>query len=76
MNSDFNNIIIENIRRKIDEKGIKHCKIAENLGMSKGVFSGMLNGRKVIQASYIPVIARTLECTCDDLFQTPKESAT
>ena len=73
MKDEFNDIIIANIRRRIDEKGLKHCKVAENLGMTKNVFSGMLAGRKVIQASYLPLIAKTLDCTCDDLFRRPEE---
>lgn len=75
MDVTYNEIIVANIRRRIDEKGLKHNKVAESLGMSKSAFSGMLNGRKVIQARYIPLIAKTLECSCDDLFRTDAETA-
>lgn len=67
-------IIIGNIRRILIEKGIKHVKVAENLGMTGNSFSGMLSGRKVIQARYIPIIAKTLGCTCDDIFRIPEEN--
>ena len=66
-------IIASNIRRLIDERGIKHCKVAASLGMTKSVFSGMLNGRKVIQASYLPCIVKSIGCTYDDLFHKPEE---
>nr|DAP32603.1 MAG TPA: SOS-response transcriptional repressor [Caudoviricetes sp.] len=67
-------IIIGNIRRILIEKGIKHVKVAENLGMTGNSFSGMLSGRKVIQARYIPIIAKTLGCTCDEIFRIPEEN--
>ena len=73
MKCEQSEVIAANIRRIIDEKGIKHCKVAENLGMTKNVFSGMLNGRKVIQASHLPLIIKTLGCTYDDLFRKPEE---
>lgn len=72
MKSEQNDIIVSNIRRLIDEKGIKHCKVAGDLGMTKSVFSGMLCGRKVIQASYLPLITKALGCSYDDLFRKPE----
>lgn len=66
-------IIISNIRRILDEKGIRHCKVAENLGISRQAFSSMLAGRRTIRAEYIPIIAKTLFCTCDDIFRMPKD---
>lgn len=74
METNYNEIVVRNIRRKIDEKGLKHNKVAENLGMTGNSFSGMLSGRKVIQARYIPIIAKTLGCTCDDIFRIPEEN--
>lgn len=73
METNYNEIVVQNIRRRIDEKGLKHNKVAEELGMTKSSFSGMMNGRKVIQARYIPIIAKTLGCTCDDIFRMPKD---
>ena len=72
MKNEQNDIIVSNIRKIIDERGIKHCKVAEALGMTKNVFSGMLCGRKVIQASYLPLIIKALGCTYDDLFRKPE----
>jgi plasmid maintenance system antidote protein VapI len=74
METNYNEIVVRNIRRKIDETGLKHTKIAENLGMTGNSFSGMLSGRKVIQARYIPIIAKTLGCSCDDIFRIPEEN--
>lgn len=66
-------ILRENIRTLIDSKGLKHSKIAGDLGMSKSVFSGMLCGRKTIKAVYIPEIAKSIGCTYNDLFRRPEE---
>ena len=74
--NEGNEIIVSNIRRIIDERGIKHCKVAEALGMTKSVFSGMLCGRKVLQASYLPLIVRANGCTYEDLFRRPEENPT
>nr|DAG66326.1 MAG TPA: hypothetical protein [Caudoviricetes sp.] len=72
METNYNEIVVRNIRQRIDEKGLKQTKVAEDLGMTKSSFSGMMNGRKVIQARYIPIIAKTLGCTCDDIFRMPE----
>lgn len=69
MNNEYNVTIIRNIRKIADEKGIKHCKIAEACGMTNQEFSRMLAGLKVIRACYIPVIATAIGCSCDDLFR-------
>ena len=50
--------------------------IAEALGMTNSVFSGMLNGRKVIQASYLPCIVKAVGCSYDDLFRQPESQPT
>ena len=67
----WNSILIGNIRRILDEKGVKHCKVAERLGITKEVFSAMLCDRKVIQASYLPLIVKALDCTYNDIFRQP-----
>ncbi len=67
-----NAVIIGNIRRILDERGIRHGKVADNLGMSRQSFSCMMAGRKIIRAEYIPIIAKTLGCTCDDIFRMPE----
>lgn len=75
MKDEQSKVIASNIRRLLDDRGIKHCKVAESLGMTKSVFSGMLNGRKTIQASYIPNIVKAIGCTYEDLFATDSTKA-
>ena len=69
-----NAVIIGNIRRILDERGIRHGKVADNLGMSRQSFSFMMAGRKIIRAEYIPIIAKTLDCTYNDIFRIPEEN--
>ena len=76
MKDEQSKLIASNIRSLIDERGIKHCRVAEALGMTNSVFSGMLNGRKVIQASYLPCIVKAVGCSYDDLFRQPESQPT
>lgn len=66
-------IIVSNIRRMLDEKGIRQTKVAEKLGITKHAFNNMLFGRRIIRAEYIPGIAKALGCTCNDIFRVPKD---
>ena len=45
--------IINNIKRIIEEKGMKQVAIAERAGFTASEFSNMLNGRKLLRAEYI-----------------------
>lgn len=61
-------ILIKNIRRTADERGIKHCKLAEKIGVSRETFSRMLSGQRKIEAWHVWVIARELGVTPNDLY--------
>lgn len=69
-----NEILAANIKRIIEEKGIKHCFIAKRLGLSDSGLCRLLNGQRVIRASFIPTIADALGITPNDLFDAPKEA--
>ena len=69
----WHDIIILNIRRMLDERGIRQTKVAEKLSVSKYAFNNMLSGRRIIRAEYIPIIAQALGCTCNDIFRVPKD---
>ena len=69
----WHDIIISNIRRMLDEKGIRQTKVAEKLGVSKYAFNNMLFGRRIIRAEDIPGIAKALGCTCNDIFRVSKD---
>lgn len=72
--SSKNAYILQNIRDLIDEKGIKHNKVANDLGLSKSNFSAMLCGKKILRAEYLPCIAKSIGCSYNDLFRKPEEN--
>lgn len=62
-------IIINNIREIIDEKGYLKNKVAARSGFSEKQFSAILNGKKTLKASYIPAIAKALGVEPNALFR-------
>lgn len=62
-------IIIQNIRRIIQVKGLKQCAVAVKAGFKPNIFSSMLNERKAIMAEYIPDIAKALDVEINELYR-------
>lgn len=62
------NFFVQNIKKIIEEKGLKQCAIASKAGFSEQEFSNMLNGRKIIKAEDVVAIAGALEVTPNELF--------
>ena len=56
------------IKKIINEKGLKQKSVAEKAGIPEKKFSSMLTGKATIKACYIPVIAKALDVTPNDLF--------
>ncbi len=63
-----NDSIIPNVRKIIDEKGIKQKKVAELAGYPCKTFSNMLNGRRCIDSDDVWKIAQALGVTPNDLY--------
>ena len=53
------------IKKYLDEKGIKYTYIADKLGLSKSVVSAMLSGRRVINAEEFVSICNVLNVETD-----------
>lgn len=68
-------VLLGNIRRILDEKGIKYCKMASALGLSSAEFSRMLSGKRIARTRYIPTIAGILGVTPNDLFADAEKTA-
>lgn len=68
MCTNTDTVLLSNIRRLLDEKGIKHCKVAAACGLSAQEFSRLLSGKRVVKTIYIPQIANILGCSYNDLF--------
>jgi len=61
-------VFVQNIKKLIEVKGLKQCAVANKAGFSEQEFSNMLNGRKIIKAEDVAVIAGALDATPNDLF--------
>ena len=69
------NVIAENIRKIIDEKGLKHRAVAARAGFSDKQFSAILNRRRVIKDVDVAAIANALEVTPNELFGIEEKGA-
>ena len=65
--------LLNNIKRIISDKGMKHCVVARRAGFSKQEFSNMLNGRKLLRAEYVAAIADALGVDVNELYYPPEE---
>lgn len=66
-------VVAANVRRIIDEKGYKHSAVARRAHLKPQSLSDMLNGRKLIRAEHIPLLANALDAEPNDLFRTTDE---
>ncbi len=62
------NIISQNIKKIIDEKGFKQKSVAQKGGYSPQQFNNMLTGRKIIGGLDVLRISNALDVTPNDLF--------
>ena len=66
--------IISNIKRIIDEKGMKQGFVAEKAGFTKQEFSNILNDRrKLLRVEHLWDIAMTLDVSVNDLYEVEKK---
>ncbi len=69
----MNTVVIPNIRRIINERGLKQYAVAEKAGYTKQQFSAMLTGRKLITDVDICKITSVLDVDANALFMARKE---
>ena len=62
------NIIANNVKAIISERGLKHYVVAEKCGYSAKRFSDLLNGRKLITEQDIFKLCSGLEVKPNELF--------
>lgn len=65
-------IVVYNIRRIMEEKGLKQKYVAERSGFSEQEFSNMLCNRKRINTDFINPICVALGAKPNDLFEIQK----
>ncbi len=66
----MNNVVTSNIRKILDERGLKQCAVAEKAGYTKQQFNAMLNGRKLVTVDDIMAITDVLDVDANALFET------
>lgn len=59
---------IKNIRKIINDKGLKHKYVAEKAGLKPQDFSNMLNNRKEFKTAYVVPVCNALGITPNDFF--------
>lgn len=69
----MNTAVIPNIRKIINERGLKQCAIAEKAGYSKQQFNAILTGRRLITDGDILKIIIALGIDANTLFASDKE---
>lgn len=60
--------VIPNVRKIIDERGLKQCAVAERAGYTKQQFNAMLTGRRLITDVDICKITSALDVDANELF--------
>lgn len=66
---DTRKLVVDNIRALIQESGMKQKAVARKSGFGEQDFSNMMNGRKEIKAEYIPRIAKALNVTPNEIYE-------
>ncbi len=64
----YNGMVVKNVRRIIDEKGLKQRAVAGKAGINEKEFSDMLNNRRIIKAADIASVAWALGVDPNELF--------
>jgi len=68
--SMLNGSVPDAIERIIVNKGMKKCVVATRANMTPQAFNDILNGRRLLKAHDIVLIAKALEVTPNELFET------
>ena len=62
-----NNVLGENIKKKMEEKNLTTFELADRLGITSVELSRYITGRRIPKAPLIFHIAKELDCTADEL---------
>lgn len=70
----FDKVVAGNIKKLIQDSGMKQCSVAKKADIPERDLSAMLNGRKLILSVHIKQIAEALAVTPNDLFAETDQS--
>ena len=73
MDRNLDIIISENIKREIEQSGIKKSEIALALGVSRATVSQYISGRAQPTLATLSKLCSVLDCSADDILGVKKD---
>ena len=67
MNKNLDLIITENLKKEIEQSGLKKSEIATKIGVSKATISQYLSGRAQPTLATLAKLCAVLDCSADDI---------
>lgn len=62
------NVVASNVKRILEERGLKQKKAAELCGYTQKTFNAMVNGRKAIKTDDVIALCNGLQVSPNDLY--------
>ncbi len=72
MNKNLDLIIRENLKKEIEQSGLKKSEIAEAIGVSRATVSQYLSGRAQPTLATFAKLCAVLDCSADDVLNLKK----
>ena len=72
MDKSLDLLITENIKREIEQSGLKKCDIASKLGVSKATISQYLSGRAQPTLATFSKLCEILDVSADEILNVKK----
>ena len=67
MDKNLDYIITENLRKEIEQSGLKKSEIASSIGVSRATVSQYLSGRAQPTLATFAKLCAVLDCSADDI---------
>ncbi|MBO5852057.1 MAG: helix-turn-helix transcriptional regulator [Clostridia bacterium] len=72
MNKNLDLIITENLKKEIEQSGLKKSEIADAIGISRATVSQYLSGRAQPTLATFAKLCAVLDCSADDILNLQK----
>ena len=73
MDKNLDLIISENLKREIEQSGLKKSEIASMVGISKATISQYLSGRAQPTLATLSKLCSVLDCSADDILNVKRK---
>ena len=67
MEKSLDLIITENLKKEIEQSGLKKSEIADSIGISRATLSQYLSGRAQPTLATLAKLCKVLDCSADDI---------